>query len=74
MYVERRNVSTDYGLRKPGYVKSDFAMSQRLTNGATFLVNVVNLGNNFASDAGTLIPTLGRQTSFGLSLKFPKLR
>jgi hypothetical protein len=57
-----------------GYAKSDLAVSQRLSRWASASLNVMNLGDNYASDVTDQFPSLGRQTLLGVSLRFPRTR
>jgi len=71
MYLPRkRSVSTV--LPQPAYVKTDIAASQRLTPWASFTVNIINLSNSFHGESIYFEPALGRQTSFGISLRTPR--
>jgi outer membrane receptor for ferrienterochelin and colicin len=69
-YLPRRvYVATSVG--DPGYAKSDLVATHRLNRAVTATLNVMNLTNSFQSDASMINPTLGRQTTFGLSLRYP---
>jgi outer membrane receptor protein involved in Fe transport len=71
MYVDRFGVRTFFS-SKPGYAKSDLAISQRVNAWASATLNVNNLANSFQSDAYEYYPSLGRQTTVGMTLRFPR--
>jgi hypothetical protein len=71
MYVDRYT-NRNLNVLRPAYAKSDVAVSQRITSSASFTVNIVNVGNNFGAESGSLNPALGRQTSMGVSLRYPR--
>src|SRR5690606_20716178 len=56
----------------PGYVKSNLSASHRLSPSVSATLHVNNLGNSYGSEVGFINPTLGRQTSLGVSLRFPQ--
>jgi hypothetical protein len=72
MYVSSRcNLFLE--AEQPGYVKSDLAVSQRLSPWVSLTINVNNLGNSFGSESDYAANEgLGRTSNIGLSLRFPK--
>lgn len=53
----------------PGYVKFDLNAMKRLRSWVDATIHVNNVGNSFASDRGSALPSLGRKTTLGFTIR-----